>query len=83
MQTTRGPGVRPAGGIFTGESMSTLSDEVDFRMHRLEIEAADERLVGTRSGLLQNLGRAGHAVLALGRVSHLRPHLPHAHGPRP
>ena len=67
MQTTIGRGVVPAGNIFTGEGMATLSDEVDFRMRRLAGEAERERLTARRAGLRHHVG---HAVIALGRAIH-------------
>jgi hypothetical protein len=66
MQTTR-TGLAPAGSIFTGEGMTTMSDEIDFRMRRLQAEAASERMAPPREGLRQHLG---HALMELGRVIH-------------
>ncbi len=68
--TTRaggGSGVVPAGSIFTGEGMTTLSDEVAFRMRRLAAEADRERLRGHHDGMRHRLG---HALMALGRSVH-------------
>ena len=71
----------PVGGIFTGESGSTLSDEIDFRMRRLEMEAASERAVRPPDGSGRHFGRVGNAMLALRRL-HVRQHLPLHHGHR-
>jgi hypothetical protein len=67
MQTPNGSGVVPARTIFTGEGMTTMCDEIDFRMQRLAGEADRERLAGPRDGLRQQLG---HALMALGRAIH-------------
>ena len=75
MERSRGPGVTPSGGIFTGESMSVLSDEIDYRRQRFETEAANERLSETREGLHQHVGHAEHALARLGHL--LRPRVPH------
>jgi hypothetical protein len=93
MQTPRGPGVAPAGGIFTGESMSTMCDEIDFRMRRLESEASHERMHRLETeaahdplvGPPHSLGRRlGHALRTLGHGNHhLRPRHPIAHWHRP
>jgi hypothetical protein len=66
MQMTIGPGVTPAGAIFTGEA-SAACGEIDFRMRRLETEAAHERLAGSPAGLRRHVG---HALMALGRIIH-------------
>lgn len=74
MQTTSRLGASPAAdaglstAIFTGDGTTTMSHEIDFRMQRLEAEAAHERLASaTREGLRQHLG---HALMALGRAIH-------------
>lgn len=41
--------------------------EIDYRISRLQAEAAIERLAGPRDGLRQHLG---HALMALGRAIH-------------
>jgi hypothetical protein len=41
--------------------------EIDYRINRLQAEAASERLAGPRDGLRQHLG---HALMALGRAIH-------------
>jgi hypothetical protein len=67
MRTRARFGVTPAGAIFSGDGTTTMTDEVDFRMRRLEAEAARERLAGPRDGLRQHVG---HALMALGRAIH-------------
>jgi hypothetical protein len=68
MQTKGRFGVPPAAtAIFTGEGMSTMGHEIDFRMRRLEVEASRERLAWKRDGVRQQLG---HALMALGRAIH-------------
>jgi hypothetical protein len=81
MRPSRGPGVVPVGGIFTGESGSTLSDEIDFRMRRLEMEAASERAVRPPDGSSRHVAIVGSAIRALRRL-HVRQHLPLHHGHR-
>ena len=49
------------------EGMTTMCNEIDFRMRRLEAEAERERLAGPRHGIRQHLG---HALMALGRAIH-------------
>jgi len=66
----------PVGGIFTGESGSTLSDEIDFRMRRLEMEAASERAVRPPGGSGRHIAAVDSALMALRRL-HVREHLPH------
>ena len=95
MQAKRGPGVAPSGGIFTGENMSTMCDEIDFRMHRREAEASRERIVrcdagatgqrlsGPRAGSRRHLEGARHALAMLGHGLHLPPRHPGFHGHRP
>jgi hypothetical protein len=75
MERSRGPDVRPSGGIFTGESMSVLSDEIDYRRQRFETEAANERLAEPRKSLHQHVVHAEHALARIGHL--LRPRLPH------
>ncbi len=53
--------------ILTGEGMTTMGHEIDFRMQRLQAEAARERLATCRDGIRQHLG---HALIALGRAIH-------------
>jgi hypothetical protein len=67
METMTRWGVVPAGSIFTGEGVSVMNDEVEFRMRRLAVEAHRERLAGPRDGLRQQIG---HALVALGRAIH-------------
>jgi hypothetical protein len=67
MHTTIGRSVVPSGGIFTGEGMTAVSDEIDYRMQQLMVEAEHERLAGPREGLRQHIG---HALMAIGRTVH-------------
>jgi hypothetical protein len=68
MQTKGRIGASPtATTSFTGQGMTTMCTEIDFRMRRLEAEADRERLAGPREGLRQHLG---HALMALGRAIH-------------
>lgn len=67
MQTTNRPTLPPAGSIFTGEGMTAMRDEIDFRMQRLQAEAASERLATPHEGLRQHVG---HALMAVGRFVH-------------
>jgi hypothetical protein len=41
--------------------------EIDYRIQRLQAEAASERLAGPRDGIRQHVG---HALMALGRAIH-------------
>ncbi|HSW41199.1 MAG TPA: hypothetical protein VLM76_01675 [Patescibacteria group bacterium] len=56
-----------AAAVSVGEGLTTMSNEIDFRMRRLLIEAERERLAGRREGVRQHLG---HALMALGRAIH-------------
>jgi len=47
--------------------MTTMGNEVDFRMQRLQAEADRERLAGKRDGIRQQVG---HALIALGLAIH-------------
>jgi len=68
MQTKDRLGALPiATTIFSGEGMTTMGHEIDFRMRRLAAEAARERLAGPRDGVRQHLG---HALMALGHAIH-------------
>jgi hypothetical protein len=67
MQTRDRFGAPSTTDTFAGEGMTTLCNEIDFRMRRLEDEAHRERLVGPRDGVRQHLG---HALMALGRAIH-------------
>lgn len=68
MQTKDSLGASPTATIiFTGGGLTTMSNEIDFRMRRLAAEADRERLAGRREGVRQRLG---HALMALGRAIH-------------
>jgi len=66
MHTNDRLGASPT-AIFTGEGMTTMSHEIDFRMRRLQAEADRERLATGRDGVRQHVG---HALMALGRAIH-------------
>lgn len=63
--------------ILMGEGTNTMSNEIEFRMRRLEGEAQRERLAPRRDGLRQHVG---HALMALGRAIH---GIEVEHAPRP
>lgn len=68
MQTKDRLGLPPTAiAIFTGEGMTIMSDEIEFRMRRLAAEADHARLATQRDGVRQRLG---HGLMALGRVVH-------------
>lgn len=50
-----------------GEGMNAMSQEIEFRMRRLQGEAERERLVVRGDGVRQHVG---HALMALGHAIH-------------